>query len=194
MAIISMVGKEDIPYDHRLDGVFQQAIEATGVPDKSKLITNEPYTFGTIFKGFSGCDVKAYLNDKPYGLMQSISVRYVPESDQYEGTMIVLLTDKGIRQVVREINDKILYVVGANEYGNSAVLIEPCHLLVTEATTGMGVDDIVIEATINFVAEHVEGWEPKYNVKVDAPDLKTNSSCVCGYDCIPPINCNTYLG
>lgn len=128
--------------------------------DKSNATRDQPTEEFTIVSSmpdpfFSGIDTQVWLKDGDeelrLGCVQTVSLDYDLSENKYTGRLVVLLTgEKSMRQICEEIDGRELMVIQVNDYGQRGVFMEPRIVRVMGASSGIALDDIVVEASVYF--------------------------------------------
>ncbi len=115
-----------------------------------------PITTGEhkMFTSFAGVDTRVRIDGETHGQIQAISFcRYKDTEGQWQvaGTIIRLVLDEGCGTLPEKFSE--LQVLATNEYGSSALAFGLKDIEIVSCSSGIGIDDIVVEETYNYVAK-----------------------------------------
>jgi hypothetical protein len=126
------------------------------------------------YTSFSGVDQRIRIDGKTHGQIQAISFSRFKIDGVWHvaGTIIRLVLQEGCASLPEKFEE--LEVVAANEYGAVALIFGLKDVEIVTCSSGMSVDDMVIEETYNYVAkEFIPGRVIKGVDFVNARTLKT---------------------
>jgi hypothetical protein len=114
------------------------------------------------YSSYSGVDTRVYISDEPFefenrnsyqswGMLQEIEWT-VEQGGQTHGKVVELNMGGSL---IPEIENKIVTLFAANEYGKTAVIASFAIKNVEYIKSGMSVDDIIIEREIHWVGQYM---------------------------------------
>ena len=129
--------------DYELERAFVVPSNITTKPSAmSSLELSKTYT------SYSGVDTKLYINDKAFGNAQAIVWTETAEGN-VSGSLISLLLDQPLPVNLGET----LKLTATNEYGKFAVILNLEQVNWISQSSGVSIDDIVIETTHTFIGK-----------------------------------------
>lgn len=152
--------------------LIKAAEKPSGAEPKKPLTTS--MDLARQYTSFSGVDQRVRIDGKTHGQIQAISFSRFKIDGQWHvaGTIIRLVLQEGCASLPDKMEE--LEVLAANEYGAVALIFGLKDIEIVTCSSGMSVDDMVIEETYNYVAkEFVPGRVIKGVDFVNARTLKT---------------------
>jgi hypothetical protein len=122
-------------------------------PELKRPVTTNSMDLARQYTSFSGVDQRVRIDGKTEGTIQAISFSRFKIDGVWHvaGTIIRLVLQEGCGLLPEKFDE--LEVVAANEYGAVTMIFGLKDVEIVTCSSGVSVDDMVIEETYNYVAK-----------------------------------------